>query len=107
MLSRLLERGKTSGREDDNVESIKKRFRTLRWPDVISCLWSIGTYKIDTMPVIEHYSTQKKVAEVCFFFFSFWWDLMIPTRSIVQDRWRMFTSQLVQLSRIYYQASVS
>jgi UMP-CMP kinase len=26
MLSRLLERGKTSGREDDNVESIKKRF---------------------------------------------------------------------------------
>lgn len=28
MLDRLLERGKTSGREDDNVESIKKRFRT-------------------------------------------------------------------------------
>lgn len=27
MLGRLLERGKTSGREDDNVESIKKRFR--------------------------------------------------------------------------------
>lgn len=26
MLDRLLERGKTSGREDDNVESIKKRF---------------------------------------------------------------------------------
>lgn len=26
MLRRLLERGKTSGREDDNVESIKKRF---------------------------------------------------------------------------------
>jgi len=49
MLSRLLERGKTSGREDDNVESIKKRFRT---------------YEIDTMPVIEHYSAQDKVAEV-------------------------------------------
>jgi len=49
MLSRLLERGKTSGREDDNAESIKKRFRT---------------YKIDTMPVIEHYSAKKKVAEV-------------------------------------------
>jgi adenylate kinase family enzyme len=29
MLSRLLERGKTSGREDDNVESIKKRFGRL------------------------------------------------------------------------------
>jgi UMP-CMP kinase len=28
MLKRLLERAKTSGREDDNVESIKKRFRT-------------------------------------------------------------------------------
>lgn len=26
MLARLLERGKTSGRDDDNVESIKKRF---------------------------------------------------------------------------------
>lgn len=49
MLSRLLERGKTSGREDDNVESIKKRFRT---------------YETDTMPVIKHYSAQGKVAEV-------------------------------------------
>jgi hypothetical protein len=29
MLQRLLERGKTSGREDDNVESIKKRFGEL------------------------------------------------------------------------------
>lgn len=27
LLQRLLERGKTSGREDDNAESIKKRFR--------------------------------------------------------------------------------
>jgi hypothetical protein len=27
LLERLLERGKTSGREDDNAESIKKRFR--------------------------------------------------------------------------------
>ena len=26
MLQRILERGKTSGRSDDNVESIKKRF---------------------------------------------------------------------------------
>jgi len=49
MLSRLLERGKTSGREDDNVESIKKRFRT---------------YETDTMPVIKHYSAHGKVAEV-------------------------------------------
>lgn len=29
MLERLMERGKTSGRDDDNAESIKKRFRKL------------------------------------------------------------------------------
>ncbi|KAK7447056.1 bifunctional uridylate/adenylate kinase [Stygiomarasmius scandens] len=49
MLARLLERGKTSGREDDNVESIKKRFRT---------------YKDQTMPVIEHYEKFGKVAQI-------------------------------------------
>jgi len=49
MLKRLLERAKTSGREDDNEESIKKRFKT---------------YKDTTMPVIEHYSKLGKVAEV-------------------------------------------
>lgn len=49
MLGRLLERGKTSGREDDNVESIKKRFRT---------------YANDTMPVIQYYASQDKVAEI-------------------------------------------
>ncbi|KAK1229064.1 bifunctional uridylate/adenylate kinase [Marasmius sp. AFHP31] len=49
MLERLLERGKTSGREDDNVESIKKRF---------------VTYKEQTMPVIEHYEKIGKVAEI-------------------------------------------
>lgn len=27
MIKRILERGKTSGREDDNIESLKKRFR--------------------------------------------------------------------------------
>ncbi|KAI0735658.1 UMP-CMP kinase [Earliella scabrosa] len=49
MLKRLLERGKTSGREDDNEESIKKRFRV---------------YKEQTMPVIEHYSKESKVATI-------------------------------------------
>ncbi|KAF8270402.1 UMP-CMP kinase [Lactarius quietus] len=49
MLNRLLERGKTSGRDDDNVESIKKRF---------------VTYKETTMPVIEHYEKTGKVAQV-------------------------------------------
>ncbi|KAH8117150.1 UMP-CMP kinase [Phellopilus nigrolimitatus] len=49
MLRRLLHRGETSGREDDNVESIRKRFHT---------------YKEQTLPVIEHYSKLDKVAEV-------------------------------------------
>lgn len=49
LLERLLERGKTSGRDDDNEESIKKRFKTF----------------LDTsMPVVEHYRKQKKVIEV-------------------------------------------
>jgi len=49
MLTRLLKRGETSGREDDNVESIKKRFHT---------------YKDQTMPVIEYYDKQGKVAKI-------------------------------------------
>jgi UMP-CMP kinase len=49
MLKRLLKRGETSGREDDNVESIKKRF---------------NTYKVETMPVIEYYAKHDKVAEI-------------------------------------------
>lgn len=47
----------------------------------------IGTYETDTMPVIEHYSAQDKVAkarEAVFFFLS-QFDLIL-TRSIVQDR---------------------
>lgn len=27
MIQRILERGKTSGREDDNIKSLEKRFR--------------------------------------------------------------------------------
>ncbi|QRV85796.1 adenylate kinase [Ceratobasidium sp. AG-Ba] len=46
MLERLLERGKTSGREDDNVESIKKRFRT---------------FVETSMPVVEKYRKENKV----------------------------------------------
>jgi len=49
MLRRLLERGKTSGREDDNAETIRKRFRT---------------YNEQTMPVIEYYRAQNKLAEI-------------------------------------------
>lgn len=49
MLQRLLERGKTSGRTDDNIESIKKRFRTF----------------IETsLPVVEYFEKQNKVVKV-------------------------------------------
>ncbi|KAI0259971.1 UMP-CMP kinase [Gloeopeniophorella convolvens] len=49
MLQRLLKRGETSGRDDDNIESIKKRFRT---------------YKDTTMPVVEHYEKLGKVVQI-------------------------------------------
>lgn len=49
MLERLLERGKTSGRNDDNIESIKKRF---------------ATYEASTRPIIEHFRSIGKVRQV-------------------------------------------
>ncbi|CAK9438373.1 uncharacterized protein LODBEIA_P25970 [Lodderomyces beijingensis] len=49
MLKRLLERGKTSGRADDNIESIKKRFKTF----------------IDTsMPVVDYFDKEGRVVKV-------------------------------------------
>ncbi|KAI1780089.1 uridylate kinase [Hypoxylon cercidicola] len=49
MERRLLERGKTSGREDDNAESIRKRFRTF----------------VDTsMPVVDYFEKQGRVVKV-------------------------------------------
>lgn len=49
MLQRLLKRGETSGRTDDNIESIKKRFTT---------------FKETSMPVVEYFEKQNKVARV-------------------------------------------
>lgn len=49
MLKRLLKRGETSGRNDDNVESIKKRFKT---------------YRDSTMPIIKHFRDMGKVREI-------------------------------------------
>jgi len=49
MLQRLLKRGVSSGRNDDNVESIKKRF---------------STYRDQTMPVIKFYDQQNKVVRI-------------------------------------------
>ncbi|PKI84521.1 hypothetical protein MVES_001469 [Malassezia vespertilionis] len=49
MLKRLLHRGETSGRIDDNAESIKKRFRT---------------FEETSMPVVDAFRKVGKVAEV-------------------------------------------
>ncbi|KAK2810345.1 hypothetical protein FQN50_003076 [Emmonsiellopsis sp. PD_5] len=49
MKKRLLKRGETSGRDDDNEESIKKRFRT---------------FVETSMPVVEHYEREGKVVRV-------------------------------------------
>lgn len=45
-IQRCLKRGESSGRSDDNLESLKKRF---------------NTYINDTMPIIEHYRKQDLV----------------------------------------------
>ena len=50
MEERLIKRGETSGRVDDNAETIKKRFRT---------------FMEKTMPVLEKYEQQNKVKRVC------------------------------------------
>jgi UMP-CMP kinase len=49
MQERLLNRGKTSGRTDDNMDSIKKRFKT---------------FVETSMPVVEYYREQHKTVEV-------------------------------------------
>jgi UMP-CMP kinase len=49
MQKRLLERGKTSGRADDNSESIKKRFRT---------------FVETSMPVVDYYEKQGRVVRI-------------------------------------------
>lgn len=49
MQERLINRGKTSGRSDDNAESIKKRFRT---------------FVETSMPVVEYFEGQDKVEKV-------------------------------------------
>ncbi|OTB08738.1 hypothetical protein M426DRAFT_316754 [Hypoxylon sp. CI-4A] len=49
MERRLLERGKTSGREDDNADSIRKRFRT---------------FVETSMPVVDYFDRQDRVVKV-------------------------------------------
>ncbi|OXV10810.1 hypothetical protein Egran_01428 [Elaphomyces granulatus] len=49
MLARLLKRGETSGRDDDNIESIRKRFRV---------------FEKTSMPVVHMYEKEGKVVRV-------------------------------------------
>ncbi len=49
MLKRLMHRAKVSGRTDDNIESIEKRF---------------DTYREQTSPIIEMFREKGKVNEV-------------------------------------------
>lgn len=49
MEKRLLKRGETSGRSDDNITSIKKRF---------------ATFQRESMPVIDYYSKKDKVVSL-------------------------------------------
>jgi len=49
MLQRLLKRGETSGRIDDNIESIKKRFHT---------------FEVTSMPVVDYYEKRGKVVRI-------------------------------------------
>ena len=49
MQKRLLNRGKTSGRSDDNEESIKKRFKT---------------FVETSMPVVDYFEKQGRVVKV-------------------------------------------
>ena len=51
MVARLFKRGETSGRADDNAETIRKR---------------IQVFLEKTMPVIEHYEKQDKIKRVSF-----------------------------------------
>ncbi|KAJ3195213.1 hypothetical protein HK101_000807 [Irineochytrium annulatum] len=46
---RLLERGKTSGRADDNIDTIKKRFKT---------------FEDQSMPVVDHYELDGRVVKI-------------------------------------------
>ena len=46
---RLLERGKTSGRADDNLETIRLRFRT---------------YENESMPVMDYYSKKNTLVKI-------------------------------------------
>lgn len=67
MIRRILERGKTSGREDDNIESLKKRFREPFFffdPPRLIESDHLETHNEFVQPVIRYYENQGKVIKV-------------------------------------------
>lgn len=68
MEQRLLERGKTSGRNDDNIETIKKRFRTFQQESmpVVRLLEVVGKVKhiLATPPPEEIFAEVQGYIEV-------------------------------------------
>ena len=49
MISRIMERSKTSGRNDDNIESLRKRF---------------ATFKKETMPIVDMFAKVGKTKTI-------------------------------------------
>jgi UMP-CMP kinase len=49
MIERIIERGKTSGRSDDNAESLKKRF---------------ATYNAESVPIVDYFDKKGKVRKI-------------------------------------------
>lgn len=49
MIDRIMERSKTSGRNDDNIESLKKRF---------------DTFNNETKPIVDLFATQGKTQRI-------------------------------------------
>jgi len=51
MTKRITKRSESSGRTDDNMESLKKRFKT---------------FEEETLPIIDYFEKKGKVIRVCF-----------------------------------------
>jgi len=71
MVQRVLERGKSSGRVDDNEDSIRKRLRT---------------YQESTMPIIEYFASQGKTHQI---------DANREISVVFSDISRLFQTQVV------------
>jgi len=76
MEQRLLRRGETSGRTDDNIESIKKRFRT---------------YAEQTVPVVQGYASVGKAVQI---------DATRPVQEVWADVSKVFQARGITPVRV-------